>query len=132
MIGSRSAAIRLLILAFALGGLVGGAATMVAERSTHSPPRGKDAGRMGFIQRLDQELDLTDGQQQEIAEVLARHEPAMDSTWAAVRVQFETQRQQVRRDIRAALSPEQLAKYDAMLARRDSTRRNRESKHGDK
>ncbi|MEZ4455938.1 MAG: hypothetical protein R2882_05180 [Gemmatimonadales bacterium] len=133
MIKSRSAAMRLLALAFSLGALVGGAATMVAERGTHRPPpRSKEAGRKDFVQRLDQEVALTAEQEEAVAGILTRHEPVMDSIWAAVRVQFDNERQLVRRDIRAALTPEQVAKYDAMLARRDSVRRARESKHGDK
>lgn len=130
MIGSRSAAFRLLALAFALGGLVGGAATMLAERKAHSGDR-RD-GRQGYLERLSAEIGLDQTQTEAIGQVLERHEPAMDSIWASVRVQFEAQRQAARRDIRAVLTPDQIVKYDAMLARRDSVRRDRESKHGKK
>src|SRR5690606_10915900 len=121
MIGSRSAAVRLLLLAFSLGALVGGAATMVADRGAHRT--NYDPGRQGYLERLDRELDLTDAQRREVAEVLERHEPVMDSLWRMVRAPFDSARQAVRRDIRATLSPEQVTKYDAMLARRDSAHR---------
>lgn len=130
MIGSRSAAVRLLALAFALGALIGGAATMLAERGSH--PAERREGRQGYLERLSAEVGLSTTQEAAISQVLERHEPAMDSIWASVRVQFETHRQSARQDIRAVLTPEQLVKYDAMLARRDSARRDRESKHGKK
>lgn len=130
MIGSRSAAFRLLALAFAIGALVGGAATMLAERRAHSSEN-RD-GRQGYLERLSAEIGLDQAQAEAVGQVLERHEPAMDSIWASVRVQFEAQRQAARRDIRAVLTPEQVVKYDAMLARRDSVRKDRESKHGKK
>ena len=49
-----------------------------------------------------------------------------------VRAALESERQAVRRDIRAVLTPEQITKYDAMLARRDSLRHAREREHGNK
>lgn len=131
MIASRSAAFRLLAVAFSLGALVGGAATMLAERGSHSrgPHQG---GRQQFVSRLASEVGLSADQERDVAAVLERHEPVMDSIWNQVRQQFDTERQAVRRDIRALLTPDQVAKYDAMLARKDSLRREKESKHGNR
>lgn len=129
MIGSRSAAVRLLALAFSLGALVGGAATMLADRGTLTRDnRGNE--QKGYLERLDSELGLSAAQREDVAGVLDRHEPVMDSLWQTVRAPFDSARQAVRRDIRAVLTPEQVTKYDAMLARRDSAHRARDNGHG--
>lgn len=135
MIRSRSAAIRLLVLAFALGGLVGGAATMLADRGNHRSTEHGGDGREGYVARLRGELGLTAEQQVVISGVLRRHEPVMDSMFRAIRAEhpeLDRQRQAARREIRGALTPEQATKYDAMLARRDSVHRARETTNGNK
>ena len=135
MIKSRSAAIRLLALAFALGGLVGGAATMMADRGNHVRSGHGEDGRQGYVSRLSTELDLTADQQNVIGGVLRQHEPVMDSMFRAIRAQhpeLDQQRMAVRQEIRATLTPDQVVKYDAMLARRDSAHRAREATNGQK
>jgi hypothetical protein len=72
------------------------------------------------VQRLQYELDLTADQAAQVTEVVRRHEPAMDSILAPVRPQFNAERQAVRREIRALLAPDQVRRYDGMIARRDS------------
>lgn len=135
MIRSRSAAIRLLVVAFALGGLVGGAATMLADRGNHSRSDHGQDGRQGYVARLDQELDLTPAQEETVSGVLRLHEPVMDSMFRAIRAEhaeLDQQRMAIRQEIRASLTPEQSTKYDAMLARRDSAHRARKAKNGNK
>jgi len=131
MIKSRSAAVRLLALAFALGALAGGAAIMVAERGNHHP-EARAGGRQGYLTMLKDELGLSAGQEKAVTDVLDRHEPVMDSIWRTVRPQFDAERQAARRDIRAVLTAEQVAKFDAMMARRDSAHRAKEDEHGKK
>jgi hypothetical protein len=58
MMKSRSAALRLLALAFALGGLAGGAATMLAERGAH-PEGPREGGPQGYVNMLKVELELS-------------------------------------------------------------------------
>lgn len=131
MIASRSAAIRLLALAFALGALLGGGVVLMVDRGSH-PPDVRTGGRQSYLSRLSKEVGLTSEQQQAVARVLDRHEPVMDSMWRSVRAPFDAQRQAVRREIRAVLTPEQVVKYDAMIARRDSLHRARENQNGNK
>jgi hypothetical protein len=128
MTKSRLAASGLLALVFALGALVGGAATMLADRSRHEFTRFGDPTE--FAKYLRQELILTTEQEQQVVSILDRHQPAMDSIWSLVRPQFDAERQSVRREIRALLSGDQAGKYDALNALRDSLRRNRGAKHG--
>jgi len=131
MIKSRSAAVRLLAISFALGALVGGAAMMAAERGNHRPEV-RAGGRQGYLAMLKDELGLSAPQEKAVTAVLDRHEPVMDSIWKTVRPQFDAERQAARRDIRAVLSPEQVTKFDAMMARRDSAHRAKEDEHGKK
>lgn len=131
MIASRSAAIRLLVLAFSLGALIGGGVTLLIDRGNH-PPDPRDAGRQSYLSRLSDEVGLTTEQQESVTKVLDQHEPVMDSIWRSVRGPFDAERQAVRREIRAVLTPDQVIKYDAMLARRDSIRHARENEHGKK
>ncbi len=128
MTKSRLAASGLLALVFALGALAGGAATMLADRTRHGPDRFGD--HPSFVQFLKDELALSPDQEQRVEAVLDHHQPAMDSIWGTVRPQFEAERQNVRQEIRALLDPDQLKKYEILVARRDSLRRTRGAKHG--
>ncbi len=121
MTRSRLGAAFLLVATFVLGGLVGGAATSMADRRSHS--RGhSDRDRPSFVQRLQSDLDLTLAQRDSVQAVLDRHQPAMDSLWQLIRPQFQSERQAIRNAISALLTPEQQAKY-TMLQRQDSLRR---------
>jgi len=114
---SRLAPVMLLVAAFALGAFVGGAATSLADRS-HRHARGPS-----FIERLSKDLSLTTAQRDSVQAVLDRHQPAMDSLWQRMRPEFESERQLIRTDINALLTPEQQAKYAALIQRLDSLRR---------
>lgn len=120
MTRSRLGAVVLLLAAFLLGGLVGGAATSMADRRSHQhrdrPPR------PSYVDRLGTELGLSEAQKDSVRAVLERHQPAMDSLWQLIRPQFQSERQLIRNEISALLSPEQQAKY-AQLQRQDSLRR---------
>jgi len=118
----RSAAARLLVLAFALGSLVGGGIMLVVDRVVAKDDR-PPTQEGGYLGRLTRELSLTEPQQASVKEVLRRHEPAMDSVWAEVRWRFDAPRQAVARDIRMVLTAEQVTKYEAYLARRDSAQK---------
>jgi Spy/CpxP family protein refolding chaperone len=138
MTKSRLAATGLLALAFALGGLAGATATMMADND-HPPlsPHGKTRAayiaqmRQEFVDQLKHELALTASQERSVNQILDRHQPAMDSLWRSVRTQFEAERQAVRQEIGAMLAPGQQSQYQSLLAKRDSTRRAREESGDD-
>ncbi len=115
MTRSRTGAALLLIAAFVLGGLVGGAATTLADRGRH-------AKRPSYVERLTADLALSAAQRDSIQTLLDRHQPAMDSLWEQIRPQFLSERQAIRNAISALLTPDQQAKY-AALQRQDSLRR---------
>ena len=114
---TRLAPIMLLVATFALGAFVGGAATSLADRSSHRH------ARPSFIDRISKDLNLTTAQRDSVQAVLDRHQPAMDSLWQRMRPEFESERQLIRNDINALLTPEQQAKYAALIQRLDSLRR---------
>jgi len=112
----------LLLGAFVLGGLAGGAATLVVDHQTHKRVHADRRGP-SFVERLTKDLGLSDAQGDSIQIVLDRHQPAMDSLWQKMRPQFEAERQAIRTEITALLTPEQQAKYAALVQRQDSLRR---------
>lgn len=121
MTRSRLGAAALLIAAFVLGGLLGGAATTMADRRAHA---GRDnRPRPSFVDRLASDLALSAAQRESVQAVLDRHQPAMDSLWERIRPQFQSERQGIRNEINALLTTEQQAKYAALIQRQDSLRK---------
>jgi hypothetical protein len=118
---SRLGAVALLLAAFVLGGLVGGAATSMADRRSHLG-RAERPPRPSYVERLGTELGLSEAQKDSVRAVLERHQPAMDSLWESIRPLLQSERQAIRSQIHGLLNEEQQAKYTA-LQRQDSLRR---------
>jgi Spy/CpxP family protein refolding chaperone len=125
----RLVATLLLAASFVLGGLVGGAATSFADRRGHGGGHG-DRRRPSFIEHLTEELQLTAAERDSVQAVLDRHQPAMDSLWQAIRPQFESERQAIRTEISALLTPAQQARYVTMMQRQDSLRKAEAERRG--
>lgn len=121
MTRSRTGAVAMLIAAFAIGGLVGGAATSMADRRTHKT-RSEHPQRPSYVDRLGTEIGLSDPQKDSVRAILERHQPAMDSLWESIRPLLQSERQVIRNQIAALLTPEQQARY-VELQRQDSLRR---------
>ena len=124
MTRSRFGALMLLVATFVLGGLLGGALTSYAERKSHNP--GRRGPRPTYVERLSQDLGLSPEQRDSIQRILDRHQPVMDSLWTQIRSTFpqlENQRIAVRQEVQSVLTPEQQAKYAAIVQRQDSIRR---------
>jgi hypothetical protein len=123
MTRSRIGAAAMLIATFVLGGLLGGSLTSFAERKAHEKAR---RPRPTYVERLAQDLGLSQDQKDRIQGILDRHQPTMDSIWVEVRQKFpqmETERVTVRQEVFAVLTPEQQEKYNAIIQRQDSIRR---------
>jgi hypothetical protein len=121
MTRSRTGALALLVAAFVFGGLVGGAATSLADRRSHKT-RAERPQRPTYVERLGTELGLSTAQMDSVRAVLQRHQPAMDSIWESIRPLMASERQAIRNHITALLTPEQQARY-LELQRQDSLRR---------
>ncbi len=112
----------MLVATFVLGGLLGGSLTGFVEGRARQVRR----PRPTYVERLSQDLGLSQDQKDRIQAILDRHQPTMDSIWAEVRQQFpqmETERVTVRQELFAVLTAEQQAKYNAIIQRQDSIRR---------
>jgi len=122
MTKSRLGAVVMLVATFVLGGLLGGSVTGFVEGRAHRVRR----PRPTYVERLSMDLGLSPDQKDRIQAILDRHQPTMDSIWTEVRQQFpqmETERVKVRQEVFAVLTPDQQAKYNAIIQRQDSLRR---------
>jgi hypothetical protein len=125
MTKSRFGAILLLVGTFVLGGLLGGTLTSWGERRTHERSR-RDRPRPSYIERLSQDLNLTQPQRESIQVILDRHQPKMDSIWGEIRQKFpllEAERLAVRQEVIGVLTAEQQTRYNAIVQRQDSIRK---------
>jgi Spy/CpxP family protein refolding chaperone len=118
---SRRGAAALLVAAFLVGVLAGAGGTLIAERADGRHERA-ERGRGGYLERLTQELDLTEPQRDSVRAILDRRKPAMDSLRREMEPRFETLQQAIRSDIRSNLTPDQQRKFTDMTRRSDSMR----------
>jgi Spy/CpxP family protein refolding chaperone len=119
---STRSAVLLLVAAFLLGGVVGGAAVAFGfGPGGRSGPHGHDPER--FERMLNHELRLTPTQQDSVRNILARHRQAMDSVWQDMAPRIETLRSTIRSEIARQLTPEQQEKFQRMNQRMDAERR---------
>jgi Spy/CpxP family protein refolding chaperone len=123
---SRTAAL-LLLAAFLLGALAGGAAMALAGRPAAMGPGGRSQGSSGYLARLSRDLNLTPVQQDSVGAILKRFEPRMDSIWQDFRPRFDTLRAELRTTINAQLTPDQQRQYARLLERRSAERRTKDS-----
>ncbi len=116
---STRSAVLLLVAAFLLGGVAGGAA--VAVGLDRGGGHGRDPER--YQRALNHELHLTPTQQDSVKAILARRRQAMDSVWQDVAPRVETLRTSIRSEIARQLTPEQQEKFDRMNQRLDAEHR---------
>jgi len=131
VIASRTRAVTLLGLAFALGLIVGGASLAMAARSGKAGWiwRGRGPGRPNgsYGANLDRRLhlNLDPAKRDSITAIACRGMASMDSLrsplrqpidslFQTIRPAIETRRQQTRTEIRALLAPAEQERYDSM------------------
>lgn len=124
MTKSTRTATLLLLAAFVLGAVAGGAALALYGRPPRMGP-GHTPGSSGYLIRLAKDLELSAVQRDSVGAILARYEPRMDSIWEDVRPRFETIRGELRSDINAQLTPAQQRHYAELTTRHDAMRRNK-------
>lgn len=76
-----------------------------------------------IIDTLKHELDLTPEQVKQVTAAVDQKQAEIDKLYAPLETQRDQIRQQGREQIRAVLTPEQQAKFDAFLNRLDETKR---------
>lgn len=125
---SRAWALALLIAVFLLGGAAGAAVDrmLVGDREVSSGQRGRSGGdrdrRRSYVDWLADELQLSEEQRTEVQGILERHREQVEEHWREMRPKYEELQQQARADIRAVLTEEQAAAYDALLERQRQRR----------
>ncbi len=93
-------------------------AIVVGGRFPKGPP---PEARRWVLSRLQRELDLSPGQRQQVDSVLARREADVRTLMTEMRPRFEAISDRARRDIQAALTPEQQRRFTEMSSHAVST-----------
>jgi len=83
------------------------------HRATAHQAVGMDAH--DAMHHFARELDLDSAQQTAIAQILARHQGEVDSTWHAVQPHVRATLDSTVQEIAGVLRPDQLAKYRSMM-----------------
>ncbi len=119
----------LVLAVFLLGVTLGAVGFYVAnERIAANSPAANESRHNGgkrkgnLVERLTQELSLSVEQQQKVGAVLDETRRKYDATYSTIRPQMETIRQEGRQNIRAVLTPDQQAGFEAYLQRVDQER----------
>lgn len=128
---SKTLAASLLAATFLLGIAVG-VVGMAAWDDDDGDRRSRSRERVGYAERLAEQLDLTADQRDSVAAILERRQAAMHQLWQEVHPQFDSLRLQIRRDITALLDDEQRAAYQSLIARSDSVRGDHNRRHGER
>ncbi len=129
----RAKGIGLLAVTLAIGMLAGVAIERVRASRETADPWPPDSGMMGPLRdgRLPpmfQRLDLTAEQRSRIVAIMKRGRPRTDSVLRHMLPRLRAVTDSIHAEIRAVLTPEQLARWDSMLAEM-RTRRGR-MRHG--
>jgi Spy/CpxP family protein refolding chaperone len=121
---TRSEAAILVLVVFVLGVLLGGLGNHLwGERvwGRQNPPGPMSRGQI--VSELTGELQLTPNQQQQLGAIVDDTKAKIRAAYAPADAQREQLRQQGRARIRAILTPEQLPKFEAFMARIDEQRK---------
>lgn len=114
-----------------IGFLIGVAATGIAFRlcfHPHKPPTAADSDRI--LNRLDSKLGLTADQKDKVALLLKEQLPKADALRHETDGKLKDLRQSFRAKMRALLNPDQVQKYDAMVAQADERMRKQDQFFG--
>ncbi len=114
-----------------IGFLAGVAATGITLRfcfHPHHPAGAADADRI--LKRLDSKLGLTADQRDKVAALLNQELPKGDALRQETDGKFKALRESFRAQMRALLNPDQIKKYDEMVAQSDARMRKQDQFFG--
>jgi Spy/CpxP family protein refolding chaperone len=112
----------LLGLAALAGGAIGSALT-VRTLDHHRMGGEHHRGGEWYVELLQHELTLSPTQRDSVRAILHRHRGDMDSIRGVVGARLDQMRDTIRAEVRAQLTPAQLARYTDVTARLDAERR---------
>jgi hypothetical protein len=110
---------------FLMGALVGGLSVRVfGDRiwPTNASPSSLPMTKDDFVQQLNQQLQLTPDQRQQIEGILADTVTEYRRIYAPISPQIEQARQDARQRIRGVLSQQQLPRFEQYVRRLDEQR----------
>jgi hypothetical protein len=131
MNGKSKAWAMALLLGTLLLGAVGGAAVdrlLISREATAATERdrsGERDRRRDYLAWLSAELQLDAAQQEQVGAIVERHRELTSALWKETKPRFEELREQLREEIRAQLTDEQLPKYEELLQRHSERHRRR-------
>ncbi|MBZ5528895.1 MAG: hypothetical protein LAN71_13465 [Acidobacteriia bacterium] len=127
MPASRKAAVWLALI-FLLGGTLGAVFgfAMGSHRAqvSASDKKTPEARRADIVERLTQELSLTEAQRKSLDPLLAEFQGKIQVIHKQFEPQMNELRESTRKKIRALLTPEQQTKYEEHVKRVDEERKN--------
>jgi len=130
---TRREAAFLVVVVFLLGVLVGGVATHVwgyrVWGHTGDARRPGLPSRNQVISDFTRELQLTPDQQKQLGTIIDQTRAKWTALYAPLQPEHEKIRQEGRNEIRAILTTEQQAKFDAFMQRLDEQRKRNEAQH---
>lgn len=118
-------AVATVVLVFVLGIIIGGVGTHVWEKRQADARALTKPSRDDVIQQMTRELDLKSDQEQQLSSIIDDTRARWRALYAPLDTQHEAIRQQSRDKIRAILTPEQRAKFEAFMQRVDAERKKR-------
>jgi len=128
----KSKAAALVFSVFLAGVIVGGLSMHVfGDRifSTGASNSNSPMTREDYLSTLDRQLALTPSQHAQIAGILDQTVAEYNRIYSPTITQIEDARQRGRQNIRAALTPEQLPKFEAYIRQLDEQRAAVEKQH---
>ena len=116
---------RQIAVGFLLGALVGGiAGNQSCAPPFHRPWSGaREHTQAKMLAKFNAKLNLSSEQQQKVSVILQQKRGRIDALRGEMRPKFEEIRNSTRSEIRQILTPEQQAKFDAMIAEREARKK---------
>lgn len=87
----------------------------------------KDYDKLEYFSR---KMDLTDGQQNRVKEIFNSYKPQLQQLHSEVRPKFESIREEINREIRKELTPEQTVKFEELQKEMEDKRKERYKRRG--
>lgn len=114
-----------MLLLAALAGAAGGSIITARLHSHERPGSNSHHGSDWYVELLEDELDLTEVQEDSLRAVLSRHRQKIDAMYAELGPRMDAMRDTIRADVRRLLTPEQQQRYQAVTARLDRERQDK-------
>jgi Spy/CpxP family protein refolding chaperone len=104
----------------AVSNAVDSSKTFVAGGKNSAPPL--ERGRRSMMDRMQNDLDLTDEQRDTIGAIFAESRERSKELWKEIKEPMDNEVKRVHEEVKAVLTPEQAVKFEEINERRESFR----------